>query len=252
MKKYFVFGDAHSFYDELMTALNEAGFDIDDPDHIVISLGDLCDRGPKSKEILSFINSLPEERKCCVIGNHEILMEQMIKRGTYCGADISNGTMRTAVDISENEDDTIADLKNNKLWNEYKKSWHWYYEIGNYIFVHGWIPCVYHNERFTTAYYKPIEDWRNASIEEYYDATWLNGMEAWSKGIREEGKTIFCGHWNSSWGNCHLHGKGNEYGKDADFGPFIDEGIIALDASTANSHRVNVYVFEMWDDLEIK
>lgn len=252
MKKFFVFGDAHSFYDELMTALNEAGFDSGNKDHILICLGDLCDRGPKSKEILTFIDSLPEERKLCVIGNHEIMMELMIRRGNFNGADISNGTMKTAVNISENEDDTITDLKNNRLWNEYKRSWHWYYEIGDRIFVHGWIPCVYHNDRFATAYYKPIEDWRNASIEEFYDATWLNGMEAWSKGIREEGKTIFCGHWNTSWGHYHLRGKGSEYGKDADFGPFIDEGIIALDASTANSHKVNVYTFEIEDNVTIR
>ena len=37
MKKYFVFGDVHSFYDELMAALSEKGFDINNPNHLVIS-----------------------------------------------------------------------------------------------------------------------------------------------------------------------------------------------------------------------
>ena len=250
MKKYFVFADAHSFYDELSTALDEEGFDVNNKDHIIISLGDLCDRGPKSREILSFVNSLPEERKVCIIGNHELLMEDMIKRGIYYNADISNGTMKTAVDISENYDDTIADLKNNKLWNEYKKSWHWYYEIEDYIFVHGWIPCIHRNDRFFTEYYKPIEDWRNASKKQFEDATWENGMSAWAHGIREEGKTIFCGHWNTSWGNCYLHGNGSERGEDANHNPFIDEGIVALDASTVISHKINIYVFEVEDNSQ--
>ena len=37
MKKYFVVADIHSFYDEFMKALNDAGFDINNEDHILIS-----------------------------------------------------------------------------------------------------------------------------------------------------------------------------------------------------------------------
>ena len=249
MKKLFIFSDVHSFYDELMNALNEAGFEYDNKDHIVVSCGDLCDRGSKPKEVLTFINSLPEERKICIIGNHELLMEDMIRRGTYFHADVSNGTLKTAVDISENPDDTISDLINNKLWNEYKKSWRYYYETKDLIFIHGWIPCIHHYERFTTEYYKPLKDWRNASKKQFEDATWENGMEAWANGIREEGKTIFCGHWHVSWGHCHLHHEGVEFPEDPEqyaiFDPFIDEGITALDACTAYSHKVNVVVREI-------
>ncbi len=243
MKKYFVFADVHSFYDELMEALNRAGFDRNNEDHVIVSLGDLCDRGPQSREVLSFVNSLPEDRKLIVIGNHEILMELMIKRGRANGADTYNGTTRTAMDITE-EDENIEDLKHNILWNEYKKCWHWYYEMGDCIFVHGWIPTISRRDRFGKESLAYDPDWRDADIARLYDATWVNGMEAWNKGIREKGKTIFCGHWNSSWGNCYLHHKGSEFGTDADYGPFIDEGIVALDACTVESGRVNVYVIE--------
>ena len=248
MKKLFVFADVHSFYDELMEALNEKGFDRDDPDHLIMSIGDLCDRGPKSREVLSFINSLPEERKFCVIGNHEILMELMIRRGRPDGADVYNGIMKTAIDITE-EGGNMEDLRNNTYWNEYKKSWHWYYEIGDYIFVHGWIPFFHEHYNEPNERFRFNPDWRNATIAELNDSTWENGMEAWSKGIREEGKTIFCGHWNSSWGHCHLHHDGVEYPDEdhlyANFSSFIDEGIVALDACTYHSHKVNVYVLEI-------
>lgn len=246
MKKLFVFADVHSFYDELMEALDQAGFDINNKDHIVVSLGDLCDRGPGSKEVLSFINSVPEDRKLCVIGNHEMMMELMIRRGYAEIADRINGTFDTVAEISDNGE--IASLRNNEYWNEYKKSWHWYYEIGDYIFVHGWIPFDYDRVR-----YDP--DWRESGIKELYDATWENGMLAWSKGIREKGKTIFCGHCHTSWGHCRLHHDGVEFPDEdhperyARFDPFIDEGIVALDACTAYSHQVNVYTLDI--DMDI-
>ena len=45
MKKYFVVSDVHGFYDEMKKALDNAGFDIANPDHIFVSCGDLLDRG---------------------------------------------------------------------------------------------------------------------------------------------------------------------------------------------------------------
>lgn len=246
MKKLFVFGDVHSFYDEFMEALDKAGFDINNPDHIIVSLGDLCDRGPKSREVLSFVNSIPDDRKLLTIGNHEILMELMIKRGYPNGVDTYNGVVNTAIDITE-KDEGIEDLKHNRFWNEYKKNRHWYHEIGDYIFIHGWIPCFPKSSDYDYTEYQYMPDWRRSRIEDLYEATYLNGMEMWSNGIRETGKTIFCGHWHTSWGHYHLHHKGAESPekRKAILDPFIDEGIVALDASTPNSHKVNVYVLEM-------
>ena len=81
MKKLFIFSDIHSYYDEFMESLNRAGFDIENPDHVIISLGDLCDRGPDSIKALEFVNSIPNNRKILIIGNHELLMEDIISRG---------------------------------------------------------------------------------------------------------------------------------------------------------------------------
>lgn len=43
MDKYFVFSDVHSFYDELMNALDDKGFNINNQEHVIISCGDLFD-----------------------------------------------------------------------------------------------------------------------------------------------------------------------------------------------------------------
>ena len=75
-------------------------------------------------------------------------------------------------------------------------------------------------------------------------ARWYNGMAAAAQGVTEEGKTILCGHWNTSYGHSCLEGKGSEFGADADFSPYYGSGIIALDACTGHSGIVNCVVLE--------
>ena len=258
MKKLFIFSDIHSFYDEFIEALDDAGFDINNKDHIIISCGDLCDRGPKSKEILNFINNIEDNRKICIIGNHELLMEELINKKKAHAYDLTNGTTKTVeqlTDIYNELDSAIIDMKDNLYWNKYKKSWRWNFEIGNYIFVHGWIPTIT-QKVFGQLFYNTYNpEWRNCSIRENMEATWINGMDAWRNGVKEEGKTIFCGHWHSSWGHSLLHNDGDEFvnknnpNSYARFAPFIDDGIVALDGCTAYSKIVNVYTLDIEDDL---
>ena len=138
-------------------------------------------------------------------------------------------------------------MKDNILWNTYIKQCVNYYEIGNYIFVHGWIPTTTSTLRFNIREsYNPR--WRESSVEDWNSARWLNGMSMWDKCIIEPEKTIVCGHWHSSWGHSKLHNKGPEFntGKEtACFDPFIDRGIIALDGCTAYSSQVNCIVIDI-------
>ena len=78
--KYFVVSDVHSFYDEMVAALTSVGFDYNNPDHILVSCGDLLDRGNKTLETLKYVNGLPKERKILIRGNHEDLLTECIKR----------------------------------------------------------------------------------------------------------------------------------------------------------------------------
>ena len=59
-----------------------------------------------------------------------------------------------------------------------------------------------------------------------------------------EDKTILCGHWHSSYGHATYEHKGSEFGHDADFSPYYGTGVIALDACTAFSKKVNVIILE--------
>lgn len=60
----------------------------------------------------------------------------------------------------------------------------------------------------------------------------------------DENKTIVCGHWHTSYGHSKYEHKGSEFGEDADFSPYYGPGIIAIDACTAFSGKVNCLVIE--------
>lgn len=242
--KYFIVADVHSFYNEMIAALDKAGYDEFNPDHVFVSCGDMFDRGPGSREVLEFINSIPSERKILIKGNHEYLMKHMITTGDWPRhADESNGTWRTARDLTGVDIvEVCRAMRKNDAWWQYYNECKPYAEIGNYIIVHGWIPCV-SNMDYTMSVMK---DWRDCSEMEWDDAAWLNGMLCWYKGARIEGKTIVCGHWHTSWGWCRLRNKcANQFSGDAIFEPFVDEGIVALDACTVASGIVNCYVIEV-------
>jgi len=48
MKKVFVASDIHSFYDDMIRALQEKGFEQNNEDHLLVLNGDALDRGNKS------------------------------------------------------------------------------------------------------------------------------------------------------------------------------------------------------------
>ena len=257
MKKLFVVSDVHSFYNQLIKVLNEKGFDKNNPDHWFVSCGDLLDRGPESQQCLKFVNSL--ERKILIRGNHEDLMEEAINRGVFYSQDMSNGTSSSVYQLTGIYPDTLCSnkeinqlalslMKDNILWNTYIKQCVNYYEIGNYIFVHGWIPTTTSTLRSLNIRESYNPRWRESSIEDWNSARWLNGMSMWDKCIIEPEKTIVCGHWHSSWGHSKLHNKGPQFNTDKEtacFDPFIDRGIIALDGCTAYSSQVNCIVIDI-------
>lgn len=245
-KTYFCVADVHSFYTEMQRALSEQGYDENNPSHIFVSLGDLFDRGPESKECLEFVNSIPRERKILIRGNHEILMRQMVFGGNWPrGIDKHNGTWKTACDLTGVDKAEVMEKmrKNSEFWKYYHDT-EYYRIVGDFVLTHAWVPC----KRILwdgTIKVVPIEDWDmedDCDWDNYY--TWANCMDLWQRGARVEGKTIICGHWNTSWGWKEIRHKcENLYDGDAIHEPFIDEGIVALDACTVVSKKVNCYKF---------
>lgn len=257
IEKIFVLSDVHSFYDAMMSALDEKGFDKDNPTHHIVICGDLFDRGPDAVKLFEFIKEMNEQgRLTYVCGNHEDLLfdcANEIRRGHGVSHHhISNGTLDTICQFTEmNKYDLcfgpldkaeyekrimpVLDFINSNVVD--------YAEAGDYIFVHGWIPCDPVSGSVPKNWDSPTADWDGAR--------WINGMLAWAKGAYLPGKTIVCGHFHSSWGHSHLHLDRKEFPQknrkdwQKSFEPFIDEGIIAIDACTAYTGFVNCLVLEV-------
>lgn len=258
--RYYVVADVHGYYEELITALTEKGFFEDKEPHKLIVCGDLFDRGYEAVKLQQFILELMDKDEVILIrGNHEDLAIELIENiHKWMTAAVMythhwrNGTVETVLQLTEmrlNEackmpSECAARMNETPFLKRIIPAMLDYFETENYIFVHGWIPCdaLGYGGRADTFYYK--EDWREVGSIDWNYARWYNGMEAARQGVVEPNKTIVCGHWNSSYGHAIIEGKCSEYGSDADFSPYYGKGIIALDACTGLSQKVNCIVIE--------
>lgn len=253
MKTYFVTSDIHGYYKEFKSALKKAGFNAKDPNHILVVLGDLFDRGPQSPEVYKFIKSLPRSRRILIRGNHEILLRKAIKRGYFFEHDLYNGTVGTVMQFTNSEyHDCVYDSE--FVCEKFKKNgilewiasdeWQNYAELGNYIFVHSWIPVnilddtdIYDAKASTPIKSRP--DWREATQEEWEDATWGCPWVMAQKGLVPSGYTIVCGHWSSCEFPKYLDKDLTNY---PNYNIYRGHGCIALDACTVRSGFCNVLV----------
>lgn len=262
--KFFILSDIHSFYDAMMAALEKQGFDIFNPDHNVVICGDLFDRGPDAVKVFKFVSALAEQgRLVYICGNHEELLFDCvndIRKRSVSSHHVSNGTLDTVMQFTGmSEYDLLAPWCDYNLLNEkmhpvldfITENAIDYAIIGDYICVHGWVPCYTKEKSFSLSVYDDIfDDELFENIDRWRGARWVNGMAAWSRGARIDDKTIICGHWHASWGHSHLHQDRKEFPaknrKDwqKSFEPFVDEGIIALDACTVYSGFCNCWVIE--------
>ena len=235
--KYYVCSDVHGFCSLLITALKKAGF-FDDPEpHKLLILGDLMDRGKEAVEMQNFILEQMEQGDVILArGNHEDLFLHMVGRnqGRPGLVDIRNGTYDTLEQLMEGKQMRFTDIPFLKTIIPAMRD---YYETEHYIFVHGYLPGEGSDKGFQIS-----PDWRKASIFDWGQARWINGIEASVTATPE--KTVVCGHWHTSYGHAQLEGKGSEFEEDADFSPYYGKNLIAIDACTAHSGIVNCLVLE--------
>lgn len=247
--RYYVTSDTHGFYDELISQLKSAGYFDDTAPRKLIILGDLMDRGNQAKELQDFVLDLIEKDAVVLVrGNHEDLYEELatVDHGLPLGHHISNGTYDTALQLT-GYDMAMAGIRNYDFADAAKETAFYktiipamkdYFETENYVFTHAWIPCI----RERGGSYSYYSTWREASKDEWANARWYNGIDAAQ--TADEDKTVVCGHWHASYGHSKYEGKCSEFGEDADFSPYYGPHIIAIDACTSHSKKVNVIVIE--------
>ena len=255
--KYYVTADVHAYYTQLQEALREQGFFEDTEPHKLVICGDLYDRGTEALQMQKFILDLMEKDQVILIrGNHEDLAMDLLNgwhRGSYLRHHHNlNGTVDTvsqltgfsAREVLDKPEEVGRAFLRDPFIRKIIPATVDYFETRHYIFVHGWIPCIPTSVGSGETEYTPLADWRQADKARWEDARWINGMEAAHHGILEPNKTIVCGHWNCSFGHCHYNHQGSEFDDHANFAPYYAKGIIALDACTAFSGKVNCIVLE--------
>lgn len=260
--KYFAVSDVHSFYKELTDVLDAGGFEIDNDSHHLIICGDLFDRGDQSIDCFNFVSKLKDmNRLHYVKGNHETLLKICLNdmgRGKYIDRHhVSNGTLGTISQfLGINVYDALMGLYDSKKFVEFYSMINSfiddtcvdYFEVADYVFVHGWIPTIKSEDGYMAA----DLDYTSADEHQWERARWENGMELWKLGVKIPDKTIVMGHWHSSYGHAVIHKDGKEWGDDAKFTPFEDNGIIALDACTAYTRCMNCLILDVEDNKVIK
>jgi serine/threonine protein phosphatase 1 len=223
MKTYFVSSDLHSFFTEWQLALNQAGFDINNPEHILIICGDLFDRGNESLKLYDFVRKFPKDRRILVRGNHEDIALSLVndlnkikllkKQGITCkifqfdSTDYTNGTVKTLCNLLGFEEwMTLYDQEYSyKVVDAFSKSdvYKWlkskefvnYYELGKYIFVHSFIPVnnvsaphvhIYsQDESNYQLKYNP--SWRkNSTQQEFEESRWGCPWAEYKAGLFKE------------------------------------------------------------------
>ena len=278
--KYFVVSDIHSFYSELKKALDIAGFNKRNKDHILIVCGDLFDRGPETVELYKSLTSIPKKRCILIKGNHELLYEKLLEKKLPESYDFSNHTVDTFCHIAGYSPEILTpkywrdlgDVPHERIrqaWQEIltevKQSpitawlqsdqWKYWHEVGNYIFVHSFIPLknldhmpAYYTYNRKFGYFK---DWRETATNfELEDATWGCPYQQYIDGYFKEeaanGKVLVCGHWVVTDFRQHIN---NKWSDDTSIYKF--ENIIGLDCGVwkymdtkAYYHPQNVLVID--------
>lgn len=247
MSKFYVISDVHGFYDEMIKALDESGFDANDENSWLVSLGDELDRGPEPEKVINYLMSLP--RAIFVRGNHTDLMEELLARRYPNNYDYSNGTFQSVLDLAPNAKtfEAACIIAEQKVRPFFDKEIN-YLELRDHVLVHSFVPLKC-NDNYPPYYTKNRKfefdpNWRYAHAPAWETARWGNPFELATKGLNQTNKSIICGHWHCSAGWA-MEKRLSEFGDDACFEPYYyEDKLIMIDAATAFSHKVNCLVIE--------
>lgn len=230
MEKLFVVSDIHGHFSVLKKALEDSGFDKNNPDHKLICLGDYFDRGNENKLVLKFFEQI--KNKVLLMGNHEELLLKLLETGKVLPHNYINGTISTLQEFFGKycinpEDDSVdfaGKTSDVRRITEFIEETVNYYETDDFVFVHGYLPEV---------------DYKLASEEDWQKARWKRWSDEYTGERPLKDKTLVCGHMPVFI--ARLIDNSRPIG---DTSIFYGNGLIAIDAGTADSKKINVLVIE--------
>lgn len=234
-KKLFVVSDIHGHYTLLKKALDKAGFDNNNSEHLLICCGDYFDRGTENFEVLKFFERL--KNKVLIRGNHEDLLYKLLQTGKVLPHHYINGTMQTltnffgkySIDPVDDKIDFSGKTRMvDRVCNFISETTN-YFETKNYVFVHGWLP--------TNA--ETFKERQSANSDAWERARWIKWSEMYDAERPLADKILVCGHVPTFYATKFDVERPKN---SADV--FCGNGIIAIDAGTFDTKQINVLVLE--------
>lgn len=261
--KYFVFSDIHGDIEALERGLQKAGYDYNNPEHILVSLGDAFDRGENSQ--LIYTKYLSNKDRCISIkGNHDVMFQEYLEKGMdgefVLFNILHNGLLSTIESFAETYIGDYIDIKllediRQRILRRYPnllyflKNMPLYYETEHCIFSHAGINPDLKNWKDTT------EDFFLWDIENSY------------KNCPHTRKIVFIGHHhafrvkrqakdydikykedlsNHKYGNMidNRFYKIGFFGNNDKYGPYVFDNKIAIDGCVGITHCANVVVID--------
>lgn len=228
--KLFVVSDVHGHCELLKKALQDAGFDKYNEDHLLICCGDYFDRGNENVEVLQFFERL---RRCVLLrGNHEDMLLKLLSTGKILPHHYINGTLQTvenffgkfAIDPATDTVDFAGRTRTVDRLTEFMEGTADYFETANYVFVHGWLPDG---------------NWREATKDDWVKARTARWSDRYDGAPPLPDKTLVCGHMPAVYAKLFDPSRGI-----GNYTPYYGNGLIAIDGATADSKTVNVIVLE--------
>lgn len=265
--KYFVFSDVHGEYDALMRGLKEAGYDSNNPQHKLVSLGDNFDRGPDSRKIFTY---LTQNHAICIKGNHDAMFQEYLEKGMdgefVLFNILHNGlgeTIKSFTRIKDNQFDIDTLEKARNSFMDRQKVLQWlqnmpiFYETDTLIFVHAGINPDLPDWRLTDEHYAlwDIED-SNKYCPNVHNKIIIFGHHHAFR-VRENGLSMgqddidikdveLATNSYDELGNRH-RSKVYSFGNTDENRPYVSNGKIAIDGCTNLTKKVNILVVEDYE-----
>lgn len=106
------------------------------------------------------------------------------------------------------------------------------------IFTHGWIPSIPNRDKATAIFLLGEKQTVSNGIKQDGSMAWMQHRP------QMRIRPLFADTGILRMAIANTNHKGTEFGEDADFSPYYGPGIIAIDACTAFSGKVNCLVME--------
>ncbi|MCR4562597.1 MAG: metallophosphoesterase [Bacilli bacterium] len=257
--RYFAFSDVHGCYQELIDALDNAGYDIDNPHHKLLFLGDAFDKNKDDYHMYVFLrDNIRNHKLIWIMGNHDYYLLNVLRKkqiNKSCSNTVKNIALGLNKELKD-YDGYIDALLKDGLYKILSEDTRYYFETEKYVFTHAFIPYDKKNNRYDS-------NWREADEKRWN--TCLNNLINFRLAIKYHllvpGKTLVLGHIGAYYGNItkyhpDLEIDGEEFKALGDkikrkpkeniryFQTFYGEGVIGLDARSFDTGLVNVFAFE--------